>query len=286
MRSSAHARRSLQPPPRLSRRAARARTRRPGIAIVHRSLPLLGDSSCARSRSAAPAGYVLVSGQSMEPRHHTGDLVLVERHASYASATSSPIACRRATPMAGAQVIHRIIGGNAKHGFIVQRRQPHRAGRVAAQAAATSSAPQGCGSRRSRRAPVPARAAASSRCSPRAFVFVHVLAGTGAAGPTRTTRRMRRRSGRPHDPARPDLRSRTTTCARCSSSPCSVSATKPSPGAQNRTGRRRCDAPRAGMRDRALGAAALRRRRAARDLPQHLPARGKASSLRRASPTS
>ncbi len=29
------------------------------------------------------AGYVLVSGQSMEPRYHTGDLVLVHRHASY-----------------------------------------------------------------------------------------------------------------------------------------------------------------------------------------------------------
>ena len=29
------------------------------------------------------AAYVLVSGQSMEPRYHTGDLVLVQRHAGY-----------------------------------------------------------------------------------------------------------------------------------------------------------------------------------------------------------
>ncbi len=29
------------------------------------------------------AGYVLVSGQSMEPRYHTGDLVLVLRRKSY-----------------------------------------------------------------------------------------------------------------------------------------------------------------------------------------------------------
>ena len=67
------------------------------------------------------AAYVLVSGQSMEPRYHTGDLVLVEQ-AARATTSGQLIAYRvpKGDPMAGAQVIHRIIGGDAKHGFIVQ----------------------------------------------------------------------------------------------------------------------------------------------------------------------
>jgi signal peptidase len=66
------------------------------------------------------AGYVLVSGQSMEPRYHTGDMVLVERQSSYHKGQVIAYHVPKGDAMAGAQVIHRIIGGDAKHGFLVQ----------------------------------------------------------------------------------------------------------------------------------------------------------------------
>src|SRR5919199_1700391 len=66
------------------------------------------------------AAYVLVSGQSMLPRYKTGDLVLVERRPNYHRGQVIAYRVPKGDPMAGAQVIHRIIGGNAKHGFVVQ----------------------------------------------------------------------------------------------------------------------------------------------------------------------
>src|SRR3954451_8885363 len=66
------------------------------------------------------AGYVLVSGQSMEPRYHTGDLVLVQRHAGYHVGQVIAYRVPKGDPMAGAQVIHLIVGGDAKRGFVVR----------------------------------------------------------------------------------------------------------------------------------------------------------------------
>jgi signal peptidase I len=67
-----------------------------------------------------PAAYVLVSGKSMLPRYHTGDMVLVERQSSYHRGEVIAYRVPKGDPMAGAQVIHRIIGGDAQHGFLVQ----------------------------------------------------------------------------------------------------------------------------------------------------------------------
>jgi signal peptidase len=66
------------------------------------------------------AAYVLVSGKSMLPRYHTGDLVLVEKQSSYHVGQLIAYRVPKGDAMAGAQVIHRIVGGNAQKGFVVQ----------------------------------------------------------------------------------------------------------------------------------------------------------------------
>jgi signal peptidase len=66
------------------------------------------------------AAYVLVSGKSMLPRYHTGDLVLVEHQSAYRVGELIAYRVPKGDPMAGSQVIHRIIGGDAQHGFVVQ----------------------------------------------------------------------------------------------------------------------------------------------------------------------
>lgn len=61
-----------------------------------------------------PASYVMVSGVSMEPTLHSGDLVATRKHESYQK--GEIVAFR----VEGGIVIHRIVGGSAGEGFVMQ----------------------------------------------------------------------------------------------------------------------------------------------------------------------
>jgi signal peptidase len=67
-----------------------------------------------------PSRLVIVSGHSMDPTFHTGDLVLAWPADEYHVGDVAPYRVPAGEPGEGGLVIHRIVGGDARSGFVMQ----------------------------------------------------------------------------------------------------------------------------------------------------------------------
>jgi signal peptidase len=67
-----------------------------------------------------PASYVMVSGQSMEPTLHGSDLAILQKRSDYRPGDIVAFRVPEGEFGQGGMIIHRIVGGNAEEGYIVQ----------------------------------------------------------------------------------------------------------------------------------------------------------------------
>jgi signal peptidase I len=67
-----------------------------------------------------PATYLIVSGHSMEPALHAGDLVVARRQDTYRRGDVIAYHIMKNQAGAGALVIHRIVGGSSRDGYVTR----------------------------------------------------------------------------------------------------------------------------------------------------------------------
>jgi signal peptidase len=70
--------------------------------------------------AGSPISYVVVSGHSMEPTFHTGDVVVLRSAARYHRGQVLGYTIPSGGPGAGLIVIHRVIGGDARSGYVMR----------------------------------------------------------------------------------------------------------------------------------------------------------------------
>ena len=86
-----------------------------GIGVVTVALVVLRPGSLG-----SPAGYTIVSGDSMSPTLASGDLVVTMAQDSYRAGDVVVYAVPRGETGEGTHVVHRIVGGTARGGFAVR----------------------------------------------------------------------------------------------------------------------------------------------------------------------
>jgi signal peptidase len=67
-----------------------------------------------------PASYASVTGRSMEPRLHSGDLVIAREQSSYGVGDVVVYRVPAGQAGGGSLIVHRIVGGDARSGFVLQ----------------------------------------------------------------------------------------------------------------------------------------------------------------------
>jgi signal peptidase len=67
-----------------------------------------------------PASYVIVYGESMEPTLHSSDLAVLQKRSDYGPGDIIAFRVPEDEFGDGGMIIHRIVGGNAEEGYIVQ----------------------------------------------------------------------------------------------------------------------------------------------------------------------
>ena len=72
------------------------------------------------SSLGGPSTYVIVSGGSMQPALESGDLVVAFEQESYSVGDVVVYQVPAAEPGAGTNIVHRIVGGNPRTGFLVK----------------------------------------------------------------------------------------------------------------------------------------------------------------------
>ena len=94
--------------------------RRTASAVAAIAVLLVWVVALRPQRLGGTTEYLAVRGVSMLPTMHNGDLVVVERQSSYRRGEIIAYRVPRSEAGAGTQIIHRIVGGDGRRGFVTR----------------------------------------------------------------------------------------------------------------------------------------------------------------------